>query len=240
MTKPKTLAPAAIAQLLKKAEKQGFLADILAQVESASAQEKKGNNIEVRKAAILDALATQNDLALAEITEAYNQHINLSDEAAGFAPEVAEVGLNADQAVTAMRLLLAGKVVSETERAVYELVRQMVFGTLDMAFEDEESPENTNGSIDVPELGKRFSREGAGRKDPKVDFDALRALVGDEVFELVTVEKVVVTREINDAALAKFGLANPAVLEGLRDIVQPGDWKTPRLMVRDIPANEKE
>lgn len=240
MAKSKTLAPAAIAQLLKKAQKQGFLADILAQVELASAQEKKGNNIEVRKAAILKALSTKNDLALAEITEAYNEHLNLSDEVAEFAPEAGEVGLNADQAVSAMRLLLAGKVVSESERAVYELVRNLVFATLDIGFADEESPENTNGFLDVPELGKRFCREMAGRKDPKIDFDALRVLVGDEVFEMVTVEKVTVTREINDAALAKFGLANPAVLEGLRDIVQPGDWKTPRLMVRDIPANEKE
>ena len=74
MSKSKTLAPAAIAQLLKKAQKQGFLADILAEVELASAQEKKGNNIEVRKAAILKALSTKNELALAEITEALAAH----------------------------------------------------------------------------------------------------------------------------------------------------------------------
>ena len=33
---------------------------------------------------------------------------------------------------------------------------------------------------------------------------------------------------------------NPALLEQVRSAVKAGDWKTPRLMIRDIPANEQE
>jgi hypothetical protein len=113
---------------------------------------------------------------------------------------------------------------------------------MDLAFEEsgEEFPEHANGFIDVPELGKRFCREGAGRKEATVDFKALRAAVGDELFAEITREKIEIKYELNEATLAAAVLANPDLLEQVRETVVPGDWKSPRLMVRDIPVNEKE
>lgn len=238
MSKSKALAPAHISEMLKKAERKGVVADILAEVDEAAAIEKRGNNAATRQAAIVKALADNNELAEAEIIEAHNDHVDLAPQVAAFAPEAAETGLSDEQALTAMRLLLAGKVISESERALYEVVRNLVFRSMDIAFGDDEFPEAVNGYIDVPELGKRFCREGAGRKEATFDMDALRELLGDELFDQVTIKKV--EYKVDETALAKLGISKPGLLEQLRDVVKPGDWKSPRLMIRDIPADEKE
>jgi hypothetical protein len=87
-------------------------------------------------------------------------------------------------------------------------------------------------------LGKRLSREGAGRKDSALDEDKLRELIGDEAFAAISVE--VVTRKVDDALLIAAVADNPELLEQVRAAVEVGDWKTPRFTIRDIPANEKE
>lgn len=242
MTKPaKTLANDEIVALLKKHDKN-VVKNILKQVDTAAALEKRGNNVELRKAAMQKAVAESNGIAIAEFNEAADKIIPLGSGLAKNLDTIVAGGLNEDEAETAMELYLAVKLATEGADAMKDMVRTMVFRSMDLAAAEqgEEFPEHTNMVMDVPELGKRFCREGAGRKDAEFDMDKLRAAVGDEVFFAITAEKVEVTRVVDDQALSVAILANPDLMEQMREAVKPGDWKSARLMVRDIPANEKE
>jgi hypothetical protein len=230
-----------IVALLKKHDKN-VVKNILKQVDTAAALEKRGNNVELRKAAMQKAVAESNSVAIAEFTAATDKIVPLGQELAADSDEIIAGGLNEEQVVTAMNLFLSVKLATEGADAMKDMVRNMVFRSMDLAAaeEGEEFPEHTNMVMDVPEIGKRFCREGAGRKDAEFDMDKLRAAVGDEVFFAITAEKVEVTRVVDDQALSVAILANPQLMEQMRDAVKPGDWKSARLMVRDIPANEKE
>lgn len=235
----KSLTRTEIAALLAKHDKN-MVKDILAQVDAAAAIEKKGTNVELRKAAHRKALKENNAIELNKVTAAQDRMLPAGQQLASQSEQIMETGLDVEQAAVAMQSYLDGKLVAETQTAIQELVRTLVFRSMDLAAaeEGEEFPEQTNMVLDVPELGKRFCREGAGRKPASIDLDALRAAVGEELFAEITTEKVVVTREINEDALSVAVLANPELLEQVRDAVLPGDWKPARLMVRDIPAQE--
>jgi hypothetical protein len=241
-TKSKALAIAALSDALSKKD-TGYIANLLAQVDADILQtQKQGNNVETRKAAIRKALADANKKAVADHLKAFKNVPAQAQAIAAFAPEAAERGLDEDEAVVVMRQVLDIKLAKEMADAAYEAAKALVFGSMNLAFAEdgEEFPEHTNGVIDVPELGKRFCREGAGRKDANIDLAALAELVGEEVFAKITAEKVTVTRVIDEDALAAAVNETPELLEQVRAAVKPGDWKTPRLWVRDIPASEIE
>lgn len=237
-TKSQAIAKLAAAEAL--AAKSGYIASILADADRAALQTaKRGSNVETRKAEITKALAANQKKAVAEHLKALK---NLAGQAAELAAvdseEVAVHGLSDEEAVLAMRQYLDIKMAKELADASYDVVKELVFQTMNTAFAEEEFPEHTNGYVDVPDLGKRFCREGAGRKEAEFDLDKLRAVLGDELFDKITVAKV--TYKVDEVALSNVIHANPALMEELRDTVKPGDWKTPRLMVRNIPANEIE
>lgn len=235
----KAISTDKLVEMLKKHDKS-IVADLLKQVDTASALQKKGSNVELRKKAMLKSLAENNDIALSEFSDALDSLIPLGQELTQQADGIIAKGLDEVQAVTAMTAYLKGKLVSEGQAALQDLVRNMVFASMDLsaAEQGEEFPEHTNMTMDVPELGKRFCREACGRKDAEFDIDKLRALLGEEKFAQVT--NVKVTYEVDESALSAAVLANPTLMEELRDVIKPGEWKSPRLMVRDIPANEKE
>jgi hypothetical protein len=237
----KALSTNEIVEMLKKHDKN-VVKNILKQVDTASALEKSGNNIELRKAAMREALKDSNDVVTTKFNEAVNQLVPLGQELSANGDEIIANGLNEDEIITAMNLYLSVKLATEGAESMKDMVRSMVFRSMDMAAAEqgEEFPEHTNMIMDVPALGKKFCREGAGRKDAEFDMDKLRALVGDEVFFAITTEKVKVTREVDDQALSVAILSNPQLMEQLRDAVKPGDWKPARLMVRDMSPNEKE
>lgn len=236
-----SIVPADLAALLKKHD-ASLVADLLAQVDAAAAIEKRGTNVELRKAAHRKNLAENNKIALAEVGDELKQLLPRGKRIAKKSDAIMDTGLSAEDAVEAMQAYLGGKLINEAQTAIQELIKTLVFRHMDLcaAEQGETFPEQTNMVIDVPETGKRFCREGAGRKDASFDLDKLREVVGDEVFESITIERVTVTREVNEAALSVAANANPALMELLREAVVPGDWKSPRLSIRDIPANEKE
>lgn len=242
MTKSASIAPAALTAMLKKQTDTTLVAALLAEIDQAAAVEKKGSNVELRKAAHRKALKEANAVELARVESAQAEMLPLGSELAQESDEIMASGMTDEQAFKAMKSYLGGKLVAETQSAIQELVRTLVFRSMDIAAEEqgEEFPEQTNMFMDVPELGKRFVREGAGRKEADFDFDALRAIVGDELFAQITTQEVKVTYKVNHAALSQAMLDKPALMEEIRDAVVPGDWKSPRLMVRDIPATEKE
>lgn len=239
MTKSAAPSTAKIVEMLKKHDR-GVVADILAQVDIASAQEKQGNNVELRKKAHLKALAENNKLAIDKVDRAADEMMGKGQEIAARSESMMENGMTEEDAVDAMRTFLSGKIVAEAQSSIQDLIRSLVFRHMDLCAAEmgEEFPENTNMVFDVPETNKRFCREGAGRKDAEFDMDRLLELLGPEMFAQVTIPKV--TYEVNDSALSAAILSDPELMERLRDVIVPGEWKSPRLMVRDIPANEKE
>ncbi len=102
-------------------------------------------------------------------------------------------------------------------------------------------PENTNGSLEVPELGKRFSKESCGRKPPKVDQEALMEELGDDFdkacrIEVIPEHVVPESQEyvLDHDKLQKMAEEDPAVLEKIRRCLIPGDYRTPRFHIRDM------
>lgn len=240
----KALATTADLAALLAQDENGFVAAIVAtEADRALQTEKTGNNVAIRKAAIRKAMVSADKKAVADHVAALKAQHDLFKAVAAAADNISAEGMTDDQAVVLMSLIVGGKLGEELIKAGYDLAKELVFRSMDLAFAEEEFPEHTNGVIDVPGLGKRFSREGAGRKDSSLDEDALRERVGEEVWAQITREEVIpatTVRKIDEAALIAAAADNPALLEDVRAAVKVGDWKSPRLMIRDIPATEKE
>lgn len=239
----KSISVSDLASLLAAA-KTGYVAEILADEEKkALAVEKAGTNAATRKANLVKALikATKKVKGcsedLAPAAQAVRDFLPGAKAVAPIAERVIETGkgLDDDEIVLVTKSVVDGKLVKELVDAAYETSKTAIFRTMDEAAaeEGEEFPEHTNVWIDVPDLGKRLSREGAGRKEAELDQDALRDLVGDEVWAQITSEHVV--RVVDEEKLAKVALKNKGLLEQVRKATVPGGWKSPRLMVRDIP-----
>lgn len=230
----------------------GYVAQIVADVESKKlATEKIGSNIETRKAAHLASLVKSNKKVkgcaddLAPTTATIKAFPAKARAIAAFIESAMEDGLTDEQAVMVMSEALDVKLIKEFVDATYDAAKTAVFRTMDVAAAEmgEEFPENTAMTLDVPDTGKRFCREGVGRKPASLDEEKLAELIGEDGWEAITSEQVVpatVVRVIDEAKLAAAVADNPALLEQVRAAVIPGDWKTPRLMIRDIPATEKE
>jgi hypothetical protein len=237
----KSLSRTEIAAALAKHDAT-LVADLLSQVDAAAATLKKGSNVEVRKAAHRKALEEANAVELVRVAEAQDDILPQGSGLAAKSAEVMERGLSEEEALLAMDTFLKIKLAGEAETAIAELVRTLVFRSMDLAAAEqgEEFPEHTNMSIDVPELGKRFVREGAGRKTASLDIEALRRSLDPEIFAAITTEQVVVTRVIDETALTAAVLENPDLLENVRAAVSPGGWKSARLMIRDIPIHDTQ
>ena len=246
----KSIAPSDASALI--ASLDGYVAQIVADVDAkALATEKRGSNVETRKAAHLASLVKSNKKVkgctadLAPTADAMRGFVAKAKAVAAFIETAMEEGLTEEQAVMVMSEALDVKLIKEFADATYDAAKAAVYRTMDAAAEEagEEFPSQTAMVLDVPELGKRFCREGVGRKPASLDEEKLVELVGEDVWNEITSEQVIpatVVRVIDESKLAAAVNDNPALLEQVRAAVVPGDWKTPRLMIRDIPATEKE
>lgn len=98
-------------------------------------------------------------------------------------------------------------------------------------------PDNHNGWLEVPELGKKFCREGTGHKEPTLDEEQLHKLLGDANWAKVTDEEFVpseVRVTLNQDRFMNLARKNPEMLEYLRQCLTPGPIKSPRFQIRDI------
>ena len=238
----KAISVSDLASLLAAA-KTGYIAEILAEEEKkALAVEKAGSNAATRKANIVKALvkATKKVKGCTEDLAPAAQAVrSLLPESKVVAPIVERAvesgeGLNDEEIVLVAKQVIDGKLVKELVDATYDAAKAAIFRTMDLVAEEagEEFPEHTTVEIEVPELGKRLVREGAGRKEATLDEEALRAIVGEEVWQEITSEHVV--RAVDEEKLAKAAVKNKALLEQVREATVAGGWKSPRLMVRDI------
>ena len=75
--------------------------------------------------------------------------------------------------------------------------------------------------------------------DATIDNKALADAIGAELWDEISTEQVTVKRVIDEEKLAAVVADHPELLEAIRGAVVPGEWKTPRLMVRNIPPTKE-
>ncbi len=140
--------------------------------------------------------------------------------------------------------LLAQRNLKELLEVRKEMIREAVFNSLNLQLgaEGVEDPENTNGSIPVPELGKRLSREACGPKDPKLNEEKLEIDLGEErwlqVCEVEEIPEQVIPAHtqytLSVERLMKLAESDLSILEIVRDCLEVGGYKTPRFFVRNL------
>lgn len=191
------------------------------------------STVAARKAQLLQDLEGFNIDRLVELRDQMGSFIDL------ITLNLGEVELMTEsQAHTLMSQFLAQRDIGEFMDVCRGRIKEVAFAHMDAELELEgvEDPENTNAVIEVPSIGKRFSREGCGYSDPSVNEVALRAALGDQ-WESVYVEEVIpetVTYTLSMEKLMALVDQDPAIMEKIRDVLQPGSPKTPRLFVRDL------
>lgn len=141
-----------------------------------------------------------------------------------------------------MAQFLGQRDIGEFVSVVKDKIKEMAFAhiTAELEAQGIENAEFTNGTIEVPALGKVFCREGAGFSDPSIDEDKLRALLVDmdrkdlvdELFET----KEVISKEytLDLAKLFARVEEDPTLMLVTDESLTPGAPKVGRLNVRDL------
>jgi hypothetical protein len=147
--------------------------------------------------------------------------------------------LTAAEALLLMDEFLAAADISEALEARRAEAKRMVFESITTSFADQgiDNPEHHNGSIPVPELGKKFCREGTGKTDPILNPKILEDLLSPQDWNAVTTVTTIpahTERILDENKLAEIIHADPRKLEILRQALIPGSWKIPRFQVRDL------
>jgi hypothetical protein len=138
-----------------------------------------------------------------------------------------------------MEAYIAFQKVKEFAEAWNEECRGTVFDHITAVNEElgVEYPEFQNGSIEVPKLGKRFCKEGNGRKAPTIDEEKLKEALGEDLWNKVQDEELVPAKVVKALSIEKLMKAvedDPALLELVRESLIVGEFKNPRFQVRDL------
>lgn len=196
-------------------------------------EEKKRSNLATRKAALVEAVAKSDRKVLARLRAGMRRYVSGMADVEMTEPRV----LTPTEAQDLMTEYLSRKEIDEFLASRKDTIRDLVFAAIDeeLRAKGVDEPESTNGSIYVPELDKRFCKEGAGYKPPTLDLKRLKALLGDDA-QSVFVEKVVpatTVEELDEDALGRLIMDKPEVLERVRESLNPGQLKSARFTVRD-------
>ncbi len=201
----------------------------------ADARTARVTNRSARVEAFKQAVARRDRGALAKANKLFQGYMRKVRVNAELSENMDEPRvLSTVEARNLMDEMLDIKEGKDTLAAREEEVKRLAFNHLTEQFAaaGEENPHLVNGSIDVPELGHRFSREGAGPGEAKLNEKSLRFLVGEDVWGQITTQ---VTTEVLDMGkLMAEATRHPVLLEHLRNSLQVGDDKLGRLNVRPL------
>lgn len=119
---------------------------------------------------------------------------------------------------------------------IKEIVFEKINNKIRVEDPDNDDVENTNGFIEVDELGKKFCREGAGRGEPTLDIDKIKEVFGDDALEFVKQEIIPEQRKevIDEDLFVGFLAKNPDAITKVSEAIVPGKLRSPRFVVRDI------
>lgn len=202
-----------------------------------AARSSKVTNRKARVEAFKNAVAKRDRGQLAKANKLFTGYLRKVRANAELSENMDEPReLTVPEARSLMDEFIDIKTAKDTLTAREEEIKRLTFDHLNEQFakQGEESPHLVNGSIDVPELGYRFSREGAGRKDPKLNEKALAALVGPEVWAKISTRETVVVEKVDIGALMAEATRNPKLLADLEGSLQVGDETLGRLNLRAL------
>lgn len=137
-----------------------------------------------------------------------------------------------------MSQFLGQRDIGEFADVVRAKIKEIAFAHIDAVLEAEgvADPANANGSIEVPALGKKFCKEGAGFSDPSINEGELAGLLPEAVVKAVFVEREVVKveRQLDLQALFAAVEADPTLMPAIQASLIEGAPKTAKLVVRDL------
>lgn len=216
--------------------------------ERRKADKPKKTTIAQRQAEIEEALAVLDDEKLIELQETLSNYVDQLAKA-----EVAfdDIGthLTETQKIYLMNRHLDTKRIKELTEVVNKglkrIIGNAVTAQVAAANPDEPHPENVSGSIEVPELNKRFCKEGAGYKEPVIKIESdldgpgLRELLGDEwdsVQEVVHHPAIPAWSEtkLSEVLLMAKAAQDPTVLQKIKAAFVSGGEKSWSYTVRDL------
>ena len=127
----------------------------------------------------------------------------------------------------------------------YQMIRTAIFAhiTEDNRLKGLSDPEHTPGEAPVPELRKRFTREG-GKAKAALDYAKLAKKLGkkrwNDVSKAVVVPAVPehVEYVLDEERIVGLVQRDPKVLELFRECVIPGGYGTPRFYVRELKTHD--
>lgn len=153
------------------------------------------------------------------------------------------VFLSPERAEELMIELLDQTDIKELLEVRRDLIRAAVFAhiTEEARRTGAPEPEYATGSVPVPDLGKKFVREGGGRGKPVLDETLFREALGavwEEVYDVQIIPEQVIPERVeytlNPDRVMKLAEKDPKVLEALRKSLIPGDRRTPSFRIRNI------
>lgn len=230
---------------LLKASSLGGILDLFDQQHRA-ADKSPRSTIAQRKAALSEALSGDDSdeaktqlIALQETLSNFVDSLDSSDIKLALDEEGA-LAVTAEQKVALMRRYQDAKSIKELAEVVNAglkaIVGEMVTAQVAADNPKEPHPEHVSGSIIVPELGKRFCKEGAGRKTPFLDQKRLAELLGEDVWSQVVETRAVPAHEVTELSESKLmalAATDPDVLQKIAASLVPGGWKNWSFTVRD-------
>ena len=216
--------------------------DILAaQTQAAAVSTRKPTKADKLSAA--EAVITSKDPeALAEIRKVFTDWVKFVKTS----PDIDAQTLAADPKAKLhlMKEFLAYDKAFYYLQADRERIRKLVFEAvaLNAAAAGASDPDNVNGDIEVPALGKKFSKYGCGTKTPTVNEDMLRELVGEKVWKKSCVTTHVPQQVIPAHTEQKFSIEkymeavsdDPELMYTLKEAMRVGEAKTPSFTVKDL------
>jgi len=187
-----------------------------------------------RKDALKEDFANYDVDKLLAIQADLNDFINLVT-----APLTSEGDiLNDHDRVLVGRQFVAQRKLGELCDVVKDQVKAFSFGHISATLEaaGEIDPDNTNGSIEIPELSLRLCREAAGYNTPTIDEPLLKELLGperwDQVYETHT--ETVIRKGVNLEKLFALADGDPEVLMHVEAALAPATPKNGRLVGRNM------
>jgi len=195
-----------------------------------------------RSEAWKQALATMDEEKLLVMQEKMSEYVDLVSKI-DLDINTPPKSLDDTQRVHLMKVYLMYKEMAEFLEVCKQWFKDITFSVITAEKEtaNVEDFEHSAGEILVPELGKRFCKEGGQRKNPTLDEDKLKELLGDkweDACEVEEVPEVVIPahREtvFSIEKLMKLAESDLTILETVREALIPGDWGPNSFTVRNM------
>lgn len=221
---------------MSKELEQKSLGDLIQVLsESVEKKTKKTSTVASRKEEWKKAVETFDVEELAKIEEKLSTYVDKIT-----VPEIVEPReLTPEESKDLMSEFLSLRDILEFASSRKESIKSMVFASLTERYRElgEENPEIKPGTIEVPELGEKFCREGGGYSNPTLDQEKLKGLLSEEeageIFKEVEIPARVET-VFDEDKLVELMSKKPELIEAVRSSLKPGKAKSVRFQVRKM------